>query len=368
MNDKNPFGAYVAHRQVSQIFYNNEIRIKKNKLSYGLNENYDTASLYINISKNFFLNQEDINMLLKYLHNGNSIFISSENIDSNFLNTIGFPQKQSHSSFADFINQMKYTAVQLQPAYYYDTSLFSYYYVPLDNYFNRGKDPLLKVLGTNENGQPNFVLLFYGKGRIYLHCEPRVFSNYFLLQKENYKYLESVFSFAPAAPQYVFWDDYYNKRNTAPSERGDKSGIAVLLKYPAMAWAYWLVLLLLVLYVIFGSKRRQRIIKPIAPNENTSVAFTETVGRLYLQKKDNRNIADKIITYFFEHIRNQYFLNSNQMNEEFISTLSRKSNVPREDTEILVRLILKIQRYTAVSDQELLSLNQQIEKFYKHKK
>jgi hypothetical protein len=68
---------------------------------------------------------------------------------------------------------------------------------------------------------------------------------------------------------------------------------------------------------LFDSKRRQRIIKPLQPNINTSVAFTETVGRLYLQKKDNRNIADKMITYFLEHIRNQYFLNTNQLNDEF---------------------------------------------------
>ncbi|MFN8247216.1 MAG: hypothetical protein U0T56_12660 [Ferruginibacter sp.] len=42
------------------------------------------------------------------------------------------------------------------------------------------------------------------------------------------------------------------------------------------------------------------------------MAFTETIARLYLQKKDNKNIADKMIMYFNEFIRTHYFLPVNQ--------------------------------------------------------
>ncbi len=368
-NDQNPFGTYVAHRQLAELFSKNDIRIKKTKLSTGLHANFDTASLYVSISKNFFLSTDELNTMLSFVSSGNSMFISSEHIDTAFLNTIGISQNKLAGDFANLEMQLKNTAVGLHAAYYSDAELFSYYYLPLNNYFNIPEtDSLSKMLGTNEDGKANFVLQFYGKGRFYLHCEPRVFSNYFLLQKNNYRYLQNAFSFISAVPDHIFWDDFYNKRNTQPEPKGEKTGIAVLLQYPAMAWAFWLVVLLLLLYVLFGSKRRQRIIKPVPPNINTSVAFTETVGRLYLQKKDNRNIADKIITYFLEHIRNQYFLNTNNFNEEFISTLSRKSNVPKPDTEKLFTLIYRVQQSAEVDDQQLLSLNQRIENFYKHKK
>ena len=79
-------------------------------------------------------------------------------------------------------------------------------------------------------------------------------------------------------------------------------------------------------------------------------------------------MADKMITYFLEHIRNQYFLNTNNFTAEFFSTLSRKSNVTLQDTEKLFGLIAKVQKSNGVPDQELLSLNRQIENFYKHKK
>ena len=104
----------------------------------------------------------------------------------------------------------------------------------------------------------------------------------------------------------------------------------------------------------------------VALNTNTTVAFTETVGHLYLQKKDNRNIADKMIMYFMEHIRKQYYLNTSQVNDDFITTLSRKSNVPKEITEDLFRSINLVHNSFEITDQQLLLLNQQIDIFYKN--
>jgi hypothetical protein len=367
--DKDPFGTYVAFNQLNQLFYFNDIRVKKTAFEKSLDENNDTSSVYINISSKLFLSAKDLEQSLAFVEKGNSMFISSNYFDTSLLKAIHFPFKQSFDIFGSMLNRLKNTAVELQPFYYADSSLYSYFYLPFENSFAVHDNAEIKTLGTNEKHEPNFVVVFYGKGRFYLHCEPRAFSNYFLLQKNNYKYLQYVFSFMPSVPEHVFWDDFYSKRNIPPSaeDDGEKSGFSVLLKYPAMAWAFWLTLLLLLLYILFGSKRRQRIIKPIPANENTSVAFTETVSRLYLQKKDNRNIADKMITYFFEHIRNQYFLNTSQVNEEFISTLSRKSNVPKEETEKLFSTISKVQQSAETSDQQLLLLNHQVENFYKHK-
>jgi len=99
----------------------------------------------------------------------------------------------------------------------------------------------------------------------------------------------------------------------------------------------------------------------------TTLTFTETIGRLYLQQKDNRNIADKLITYFMEHIRNQYYLNTSQVNEEFVATLARKANSTQQAADKLFSTIKEVQQSAQISDQQLLSLNQQLENFYKNK-
>src|SRR5438045_9595527 len=110
---------------------------------------------------------------------------------------------------------------------------------------------------------------------------------------------------------------------------------------------------------------KQRIINEIQPNINNTVNFTETVGMLYLQKKNNKNISEKMITYFYEHIRNKYFLNMSQVNKDFINTLSAKSGVSIELTQKLFNTIDHVQAQENVSDPELLSLNELIQNFYK---
>jgi len=127
-------------------------------------------------------------------------------------------------------------------------------------------------------------------------------------------------------------------------------------------------LISLLLYILFGGKYLQRVIAQRKPNENTTVTFTETIGRLYLQHRDNKNIADKMITYFNEYIRNTYFLNTNHFNDDFVTVLSRKSGLPKEQVDTLYRSIIATQGTASVTDYQLLSLHEQIQNFYKNKK
>ncbi len=364
--DKNPFGSYVFYNQLKQLYYNNEINTEKQNFETVWQNISDTAAVYILISKNLFLSQAGQRSMLQYVNEGNSLFISSENIDGSLLDSLGCieaPPLFVNGALSD----IQTTSVKMDTAFFEDTSAYSYYYLPLSNHFKSYDTSITNVLGTNAAGKADFIEVFYGKGRFYLHCEPRALSNYFLLQKINYQYLQNIFQPGSTTPEHVYWDDYYNKKNYPDNSMGSKNAVDLLLQYPATAWAFWLALILLALYILFGGKRRQRIIEKILPNTNTTVAFTETVGRLYLQKKDNRNIAQKMITYFQEHIRKQYYLNTNQVNDDFITALSRKANVPKETTAALFQSIDMVHNLPEVSDRQLLLLNQQIEYFYKNK-
>lgn len=108
--------------------------------------------------------------------------------------------------------------------------------------------------------------------------------------------------------------------------------------------------------------------RKIRANENSSVAFTETVARLYLQKHDNRNIAEKMVNYFNEFIRSNYSLHVNAGDPEFMKTLSRKSGVPEQHVETLYNAINHAMGSSKLNDSQLLSLNNQIEQFYKNRK
>ena len=116
---------------------------------------------------------------------------------------------------------------------------------------------------------------------------------------------------------------------------------------------------------LFGGKRKQRIVPVVKPVQNTSIAFTEAVAALYLVEKNNKNIADKMISYFNEFIRTRYFLNIHTVNADLITVLSKKSGVEHDKVQSLYYAIQQIGTAESVSDFELLSLNEQIQLFYK---
>jgi hypothetical protein len=361
--DKKPFGADIAYRQIEAMYSANIIRDKKLNFKNTWDNISDTAALYICIAPKLFVNEEEAEAMMEYVQDGNSLFISAGYIDDILLDKIGCKAVYSSPAVEKMVGNMKNTAVRsvAQPA-----DKYAYYYYPFQNSFTTIDSSNTRVLGYNDSKRPNSIVHFYGKGRLYLHCEPRAFSNYFLLKENNYEYLKNTVAFTQSEPEHVYWDDYYNKLRQKKSGN-NFSTFGEIMKHPPLAFAFWLSLILLLLYILFGGKRVQRIIQQLKPNENTTVTFTETIGRLYLQKKDNKNIADKMITYFNEYIRNTYFLNTNHVNADFIAVLSRKSGVEKDKVDTLYRTIVATHSSDVVNDYQLLSLHEQIQQFYKNK-
>jgi hypothetical protein len=362
--DKNPFGGFIAYNQLEGMYSRNSIRDKKQAFDKTWNDITDTAALYVCITPSLYLNDDEITAMLNYVSAGNTLFIAANNIDAGLLKKIDGRQSSFSQQYFFGFDSVRNTATVTS-----DTN-YAYYYFPFKSSFFYTDTVFTKTLGVNDVGAPNFILYYHGHGKLILHCEPRAFSNYFLLKKENYKYMQQVFSFTNSYPDHVYWDDYYrklNRRRSINSKDDDSnfSSFGEIMKHPPLQWAFWLSLLGLLLYILFAAKRRQRIVEIVKPNENTTVTFTETIARLYLQKKDNKNIAEKMITYFNEQVRNTYFVNTNNINDDFIIMLSRKSSIDKEKVEILYRTIQNISNSVQVTDYQLLSLNQQIQQFNK---
>ena len=375
-NDKKPFGGYVAHSIFKSTFNNRYIDVNEKPFDdawddmkdYSVNTQY---SLFILLTKNLQVNQSEADAMVSFIEAGNDMFIATDYIDSNLLGKIKCEMERMGEIVSEVAGKMHETTISTDVG---NGSSYQYYYYPFLNYFSGYDSGQVKVLGTNEINKPNYIILFIGKGRLYLHAAPRAFSNYFLLTGNNAGYLENALSYVRSEPKNIFWDEYYKNKifskrirsgGDSYSPQNDFSPFNVINKNPPLRWAFWLAVIALLLYILSNIKRKQRIINEIQPNINTTVTFTETVGMLYLQKKNNKNISEKMITYFYEHIRNKYFLNMNQVNKEFINTLSAKSGVPIELTQKLFNTIEHVQTEENVSEMELLSLNELIQNFYK---
>ncbi len=362
--DKRPFGANIAYRQLQAMYNNNTIRDKKQPFKKTWQDISDTSALYICITANLFVNEDEVDAMMEFIFAGNNLFIAAGNIDELLLKRIGCNEMYTNPSAERMVDLMKNTSTNsiAKPGLPY-----AYYYHPFRNYFLSIDSSNTRIVGFNEDKKPNAIVYFHGRGKLFLHCEPRAFSNYFMLKENNYQYLQHAMAFTQRNPEHVYWDDYYSKLRYRKNENKDFSTFSEIMKHPPLVYAFWLALILLLIYILFGGKRVQRIIEQLKPNENTTVTFTETIGRLYLQKKDNKNIADKLVTYFNEYIRNKYFLNTNLINEDFISTLSRKSGVQKDKVDTLYRTIVATHSSEEVNDYQLLSLQEQIQNFYKNR-
>ena len=366
--DTKPFGTRVAKNIFENSFPSNYTQLIREPFASAHSDFDDTASVYFCVSNNLFATEYDVTAILDFVYQGNTAFFATAHFDSALLRKI-FCAVAEGEPFAEIMpGTYRQTAVHLIEEISSSRDSFSYFYKPFQTYFSEINDRYSRIIGYNSGHRSNCIVFFWGKGKLFLHTDPRAFSNYFLLKDENYKYMLKLMQLMNSQPQHVYWDDYYNKLNHRKDGDGDGSSLSEIFKYPPLKAAFWLLLAMLLLYILFGGKRRQRIIREIKPNQNSSVAFTETIARLYLQKHDNKNIADKMITYFYEFIRNNYFLNTNMGNKEFITTLSRKSGVSEEKTIALFNAIEHANKSTKVDDYQLLSLNEQIQQFYKKRK
>ena len=367
-SSKKPFGTYTAHSMFRSKYRFSDIDVLEKPFSENLQYPLgNKQTLYAVISRRVLLNEKDRDAILEYAAKGNQVFISAEYIDAQLLDTLELNvQYVTMSSLfqqqADTTGPMRHTSVSVRRQDSAKSSLYGFFYYPFEAHFLRPDESDAVILGRNDEGSPNYVSVVHGNGRFFFHLNPEAFSNYYLLSAENKRYAEEVFSYLPSERKIVYWDDYYR---IGRSPNKSFSLFDVFLNNPMLKAALLLFLLLLILYISFASKRKQRAI-PIKPvNSNASISFVETIGRLYLQKKDNQNIAHKMTTYFLEHIRTKYYLNTAHLNAEFFSSLARKSGVDETEVKQFFQFIQQLQESGEVTDIQLLEYNNRMQQFFK---
>lgn len=360
--DKKAGGAYAAFKLLPQLFSKNSVQVVTKPFAKTFEKESELKfrnNAYILVTNKMFTTDKDITAMLDYVSRGNELFIASNTIDPLLEKELGFvtveSNTQQHQPKA-VAQQYEDATVPLDTSYRYN-GMFSGSYFTIKDTLN------IDVLGYNYKHKPNFVRITYNeKGHLYILLNPYTFSNYFVLHQQNVAALETQLSYLSNDAGNVYWDDFYNGQNSAQS--GDFSEWQVLMRYPSMRWALWLAVILVLLYVLFESKRRQRIIPDKPAFNNTSLEFVDAIGQLYYQQHNNYNLAHKMIIHLLEFIRSRYYINTNALNDEFIVALSRKSMIPETEIRSLLQMIHQIQLDAQLSDADLQEFYNRIQQFY----
>ncbi|WP_299555665.1 DUF4350 domain-containing protein [Seonamhaeicola sp.] len=356
---KIPYGTFILHDQLKNLFPDSEIKnIKVTPYEYfdafysWEDSLYNTSGTYILIDHFSEVDEVSAQELLDFASHGNDVFISSNYIPEKILDSLSIDIKNQFDfkgkAELSFSNPLfKKDSITIKKG------LSNYYFSELDSLATT----VLGYQKFNTIKRINYIKVEHGLGNFFLHLQPVVFTNYHLLKNKNKKYVSAALSYLNDGTIHF---DSQNKIGADLS----RSPLRFILSKPALRNAWWLALATLILFMIFNAKRRQRIVNVIKPLENSTIAFTKTIGNLYYETKDHNAIIEKKITYFLEHLRRKYYVDTELLDDKFVKNLSLKSNKDKEDVQALINLILNLKAKSNCTEADLLQLNKAIEDFY----
>ncbi|MHA4807645.1 DUF4350 domain-containing protein [Flavitalea flava] len=382
--DKIPYGTFFAFENLHQLFPNSTISINKNSPTTFLNG--ENKKAYIIISSMMDPDSSEMNAIMNFVGEGNHVFISAFGFGESFLH--GLKIKKAYGQ--DFYKKKDSLRVSVYDPENRDSLSFVYPGNAMDDWASSIDSQYTSILGRDGKGRPDFVKLGYkGGGSIMLHFAPMALTNYFLLHKNNKAYYEQVMSYIPSSVTEVIWDDYF-RYSEGGGQKSNFSALQYILKNASLSWAFGLLLLLFLLIYLFGTKRKQRIVPKIERLRNNSLDFVKTIGRLYYQRRDNHNLALKMVSHFQDHVRTRYNLSVNfsdpvtpvkyrnsetgpdisgsepgDPDSRFVDQLSYKTGISKEFLQDLLEEMRGMQVNRPLTDAALLTFHRKLEEFYK---
>lgn len=360
--DKIPYGTYVAYNLLPKLFPNATItKDKNNPGNWDEITSDETNQAVILFAKDFDAEEYELNRLYAFAKNGNYVFIVAHSMS---YEAVKFFNCSDNGNFYDFDTPDSLHVNLLKPPFAVQTP-FVFPGKRYESFFSKIDTAKTFVLGQGNKGSINFIRMKTGNGAVFIHLAPLAFSNYFLLHKNNIDYYKNAFAVIPQNISSIEWNDYYLTKLRVNKER-DPSWFRVLLKYPSFRWGLLTALGTLFLFVLLEMRRKQRMIPEWAKPKNESLDFVKTIGRLYFDKGDHKNLAKKMGAYFLEHIRNQYKLATHTVDDDFINAVHHKTGYPLEELKNIVTFIQFSNTAPAVSESQLSNFHKQLELFYQN--
>ncbi len=353
-----PFGSELVYQSLPDLFPNSKVTTVEESPTKVLKTFEKNKSNYIILQEEFTTDQFEARALMDFVKRGNNVFIAASIFDGSLADSLHVNNKDHYWDIFEngSGSPSKDNYLYLPAAYDPDLK----HYPLLDNVvyssLRRIYDGQAEVLSHDKYESEMFLRISMGDGYFYLHSVPLLFTNYFMVDPVNSQYISKCFSFLPDND--VLWDEHFK-----PGKVKTDSPVSYILDQTSLKWAWFLALAGVLLFMVFESKRKQRIIPNLEPPTNTTLEFTQTVGMLYYAHGDHKDISEKKIKFLLEYIRNRWSLPTTELGSEFREKLCSKSGVHRMEIETLFTLIERIQKRDDVEEAALLQLSRLIDEF-----
>ncbi|MCB0522275.1 MAG: hypothetical protein H6577_11220 [Lewinellaceae bacterium] len=378
---KDPYGTWLVSNLLKDYFPGQKYEAVKDSLAATL-RGAETPANYVFIGSWLSLDSLEMDALLGFVGRGNTAFIACQQFPLSLLDTIGKQECTNLSMgdlmeseeyfFTDSMATLNFVHPELRKAAGYNYKFWewqqvnSYAWDYLPPVLFCDSQTVFANLGTIANDTfINFAKASFGQGAFYLHSTPIAFTNYHLVREEGAEYVAK--SFSHLLPATILWDDYTSRYDRpARSQRSfSESPLRYILSQPPLAWAWYTLLGMAILYLAFRARRRQRIIPVLEQNTNTSLEFIGTIGRLYFTQNNHKQLALQKMKLFLGFVRDRYHLPTRELDSHFAVNLAAISEVPLEVLEKILTLHRNIAKSGFVSENTLVDFHQLMERFYR---
>ncbi|MBO3699482.1 DUF4350 domain-containing protein [Roseivirga sp. E12] len=358
-----PFGGIAMHNLMQDIFDQPSPKSEYRTL-YELALEESPMGNPLIIADGIGMDGNDFNALMKHIAAGGSALLSARNIQGPLADSLGFNIRvEDEELIYDFRAIQEALTGQIEETITLNLPddakrEYSFSKVATTSYFSRIEKDNFEVLAVNEDDDP--VLIAYKKlsGNLYLSTMPLAFTNYFILAEKTTEFAAAMLSHLPE-DEVVFQNEYYQL-----GRQEAQTPLRVILSNRALRWGFFILLFTVIIFMVFESKRRQRIIPLITPLKNMSIEFVETLGRLYYRQSDHRKLAEKRVNYWKDFVRGHYNLRTDHFDEQFAVDLTNKSGQSRKSINGLLEFIKRVEDGIAINEGELMQIEKQLNAFY----
>jgi hypothetical protein len=392
INEKQPYDLFLSYKHLKDIFPKAKIteryKIFAEHMSYVFIEPSDTIELKIITGNTIEFSSDELVALRRFVQAGNYVLIAASAIDGDFkeqlgvqtLSTVktsmympGYSETSDIPGLEDTVRTKLFlrnlpNAPKKQDSFIYTGAAFNNY-LSIDNDDIEGSQTNISKQDflSDEYGYVLASQVYDGAGKFVFVSSPLPFTNHFLLNDGGQKFSSKLLSVFSEDIQKVTWHSY--KIRTAASENGSASDnpLAKLMKYPMWKRAIILAIIGLFLYALILARRKQRSVPVVPPVKNDSLEFAESVGHLYFNKGDNKNICIKMAMHFLDYLKTKYNLPFLKYDSEFVQRVSAKSGQTQERVQQIFTAILLAHNNAIISDQEVADLYNLIQDFKTNK-
>lgn len=327
-----------------------------------LNMEPDAKGTYFFVNDQLAFDPSELDRLLEWTANGNTLFLASETFDHTFLDTLGLKTAGLYDALLEDkgqLHQLVHPKFRKETGFSIKKDAYTQYFSEIDT-LHTTVIGVVDHLNTDKKitkDHINVLSKSFGNGTVILSTFPKAFTNYFILKDGNSDYTAGLLSYLDE-DNTIYMDNHYKSGKAFYT-----SPLYIFLNNKSLKWAYYLMLIGAVVYVLFEGKRKQRAIPVIRPLQNQTLAFTRTIADMYFEKKETKEIAEHKIDYFLEYIRSRFYLGTINRESEFYRNLASRSAHSIEEVEKLFHFLDTVRNQQVVSDSQLITLNTSIEQF-----